>query len=230
MAGQRPERPVRRRRKEDRPSELTAAALELFAEKGYAATRLDDVAARAGVSKGTLYLYFGGKEALFNAVVREGLVSALSQWKEWPENYTGRASDLLREVLLSFWRVIGSGEVGGLLKLVLSEAGNFPEIARFYHDEVIARGAALVHKVVAYGVARGEFRTLNPDAAAHIMLAPLLMRTIWEHSLACGAPSVPPERYLAECFDLMRAGLVPPAILSNRKASYFESACRESST
>ena len=185
-------------------------------------TRLDDVAARAGVAKGTVYLYFDSKEALFNAVVREGLVPALSEWKERPENYTGHASDLLREVLLSFWRVIGSGEVGGLLKLLLSEAGNFPEIARFYHDEVIARGATLVRKVLAYGIARGEFRTLNPDAAAHIMIAPLLMRTIWERSLACGAPSVPPEPYLAEYFDLMRAGLVPPAILSNRKAPYLE--------
>ena len=116
MAGEFLGKTVRRRRKDARPSELTAAALQLFIEKGYAATRLDDIAARAGVVKGTLYLYFDRKEALFNAVVREGLVPALSlsEWKERIADYAGSSPDLLREVILDFWRVVGSGQAGGL--------------------------------------------------------------------------------------------------------------------
>ena len=158
MAGEFLGKPVRRRRKDARPSELTAAALQLFIEKGYAATRLDDVAARAGVVKGTLYLYFDSKEALFNAVVREGLVPALSEWKKRLANYAGSSPDLLREVALDFWRVVESGQVGGLLKLVLSEAGNFSGIAHIYHDGVIAQGIDLLREVVVRGMARSLHR------------------------------------------------------------------------
>lgn len=201
------EKPVRRRRKEARPSELTAAALQLFVEKGYAATRLDDVAARAGVAKGTLYLYFDSKEALFNAVVREGLVPALADWKERLANYDGSSPDLLREVVLDFWRVVGSGQAGGLLKLVLSEAGNFSNFAHIYHDAVIAQGIDLLREIVARGMARGEFRAVDTEAVAHIVMAPLLMRMIWEHSLGRGVPGVPTKRYLAEYLELTLSGL-----------------------
>ena len=202
------EKPVHRRRKQARPSELTAAALELFVEKGYGTTRLDDVAARAGVSKGTLYLYFDSKEALFNAVIREGLLPGFADEEKRIANYTGGSPDLLREVVLGFWRRVGTKPIGGLPKLIFAEAENFPEIARFYHDEVIARGLALMREVVARGIARGEFRAVDPDAAAHIVIAPLLMRMIWAHSLCCcGVPGVPTERYLAEYLELMLGGL-----------------------
>jgi len=207
MAFHSSEKPMRRRRKDARPSELTAAALQLFVEKGYAATRLDDVAARAGVVKGTLYLYFDSKEALFNAVVREGLVPALAEWKERLANCAGSSPDLLREVVLDFWRVVGSGQAGGLLKLVLSEAGNFSDVARIYHDGVIAQGIDLLREVIVRGIARGEFRSVNPEVVAHIVMAPLLMRMIWEHSLGCGVPRVPTKRYLAEYLELMLSGL-----------------------
>ncbi len=202
------EKPFRRRRKEARPSELTAAALELFVEKGYGTTRLDDVAARAGVSKGTLYLYFDSKEALFNAVIREGMLPAFADAEKRIANYAGSSPDLLREVVLGFWRMVGARPIGSLPKLIFAEAENFPEIARFYHDEVIACGVALMREVVARGIARGEFQMRDPDAAAHIMIAPLLMRMVWEHSLGCcGVPGVPTERYLAEYLELMLGGL-----------------------
>ncbi|MBK8762330.1 MAG: TetR/AcrR family transcriptional regulator [Sulfuritalea sp.] len=209
MAGEFLGKTVRRRRKDARPSELTAAALQLFIEKGYAATRLDDIAARAGVVKGTLYLYFDSKEALFNAVVREGLVPALSlsEWKERIADYAGSSPDLLREVILDFWRVVGSGQAGGLLKLVLSEAGNSSDFAHIYHDAVIAQGIDLLRAVIARGMARGEFRAVDTEAVAHIVMAPLLMRMIWEHSLGCGVPGVPTKRYLAEYLELMLSGL-----------------------
>lgn len=200
--------PARRRRKEARPAELTAAALDLFVDKGYAATRLEDVAARAGVSKGTLYLYFDGKEALFKAVVREGLLPALAEGEALVDRFAGPAADLLREVVTGMWRLIGSQRIGGIPKLVFSEAHNFPEIARFYHDEVIQRGTALVRSVIEHGVASGEFRIADVNAAVHVVIAPLLMRMIWRHSIdCCSEAGVGDEAYFTEYFDTMLNGL-----------------------
>lgn len=200
--------PVRRRRKEARPGELTAAALDLFVEKGYAATRLDDVAAQAGVSKGTLYLYFDSKEALFKAVVREGLLPALAEGEGLVADHAGSSADLLREVITGMWRLIGSQRIGGIPKLVFAEAHNFPEIAQFYHDEVILRGTALIRSVIARGIARGEFRPADVDAAIHVVIAPVLMRMIWRHSIdCCAAAGVSDESYFREYFETMLRGL-----------------------
>jgi AcrR family transcriptional regulator len=204
----RTDKPARHRRKEARPAELTAAALELFVEKGYAATRLDDVAALAGVSKGTLYLYFDSKEALFKAVVREGLLPALAEGEALVAGFTGGSADLLREVATGMWALIGAQRIGGIPKLIFAEARNFPEIARFYHEEVILRGTALIRSVIERGIARGEFRPANIDAAIHVVLAPVLMRMIWRHSLdLCAAARIPDETYFAEYFEVMLRGL-----------------------
>jgi len=200
--------PNRRRRKEARPAELTAAALELFVEKGYAATRLEDVAAAAGVSKGTLYRYFDSKEALFKAVVREGLLPALAEGERLVAGFAGSSEDLLREVGAGMWQLIGAQRIGGIPKLIFAEARNFPEIARFYHEEVIRRGTALVRAVITRGMARGEFHTTDPAAATHIVMAPLLMRMIWRHSLdICAAAGVSDATYFSEYFELMLHGL-----------------------
>lgn len=197
-----------RRRKEARPAELTAAALDLFVEKGYAATRLEDVAAVAGVSKGTLYLYFESKEELFKAVVREGLLPALAEGEQLVAGFTGNSEELLREIGSNMWRLIGSQRIGGIPKLVFAEARNFPEIARFYQQEVIQRGTALIRSVVVRGVANGEFRPVDIDAVVLIVMAPLLMRMIWRHSLdICAATSVPDATYFDEYFELMLRGL-----------------------
>lgn len=201
-------KPVSRRRKEARPAELTAAALELFVEKGYAATRLEDVAAAAGVSKGTLYLYFESKEALFKAVVREGLLPALAEGEKRVAEFRGSTADLLREVGWGMWQLIGAQRIGGIPKLIFAEARNFPEIARFYHEEVILRGTALIRSVIERGVASGEFRPVTIDAMIPIVLAPLLMRMIWRHSLdICEAAGISDESYLSAYFELVLRGL-----------------------
>lgn len=203
-----PKLPTHRRRKEARPAELTGAALDLFVDKGYAATRLEDVAARAGVSKGTLYLYFDSKEALFKAVVREGLLPALGEGESLVAGFTGTSADMLREVIDGMWRLIGSQRIGGIPKLVFAEAQNFPEIAHFYHQEVILRGTALIRRVVERGVARGDFRPVDVDAVIHLVLAPVLMRMIWRHSLdCCAVAGVSDESYFAEYFEIMLRGL-----------------------
>ncbi len=201
-------KPAHRRRKEARPAELTAAALDLFVERGYAATRLDDVAARAGVSKGTLYLYFDSKEALFKAVVREGLLPALAEGEALVSGFTGGSETLLREVATGMWALIGAQRIGGIPKLIFAEARNFPEIAQFYEQEVIQRGTALIRSVIARGVARGEFRPVDIDATVLLVMAPVLMRMIWRHSLdICCATGVPDDTYFAEYFELMLRGL-----------------------
>lgn len=203
-----PRKPAHRRRKESRPAELTAAALDLFVEKGYAATRLEDVAAAAGVSKGTLYLYFESKEELFKAVVREGLLPALAEGEQLVAGFTGGSEDLLREVGSGMWRLIGAQRIGGIPKLIFAEARNFPEIARFYQQEVIQRGTALIHSVIRRGMARGEFRPADIDVTGLIVMAPVLMRMIWRHSLdICSATGVSDDSYFAEYFEIMLRGL-----------------------
>ena len=200
--------PTRRRRKEARPAELIAAALDSFVDKGYAATRLEDVAARAGVSKGTLYLYFDSKEALFKAVVREGLLPALAEGEQIVAHFSGPSEDLLREVMSGMWRLIGSQRIGGIPKLVFAEARNFPEIAAFYHQEVILRGTAMIREVIARGVSRGEFRAIDPEVAIYIVIAPVLMRMIWQHSIdCCAAAGISDEAYFTEYFEIMLRGL-----------------------
>ena len=146
---------TRRRRKDDRPAELTAAALELFVDQGFAATRLEDVAARAGVSKGTLYLYFSSKEALFKAVIEHGMVAALVAAEERLASYQGSAVELLHELLLGWWEQIGSTSMAGVSKLIIAESRNFPELAQYYRERVIRRGRALLRSALQRGIDEG---------------------------------------------------------------------------
>lgn len=160
------------RRKDARPQELLAAALTLFVERGYAATRLDDVAARAGVSKGTLYLYFASKEELFRAVVRENLVPVLDEAEQIIDGYAGDSANLLREFILGWWQRIGDTPLAGLTKLMMAESGNFPEVAQFYHDEIISRSDALIVRMLERGMARGEFRQVDAAQARLVIVSP----------------------------------------------------------
>lgn len=201
--------PSRKRRKEARPSELTAAALELFVEKGFAATRLDDVAKRAGVSKGTLYLYFDSKEALFKAVIQEGMVPALAEGEAILARHEGSTFDLLAMLLNAWWTLIGETHLSGIPKLMISEARNFPEVAQFYHENVITRGRALVGAALERGMASGEFRPMDVNVYIDVIISPVLMLTVWRHSMACCLQGEPePREFLAVHLDLLRRGLL----------------------
>jgi len=196
------------RRKAARPQELVAAALALFVERGYAATRLEDVAAAAGVSKGTVYLYFANKEELFKTVVRENLVPALAKGVDLVDSYEGSTPELLRELLRGWWGLIGATPVAGLTKLILAEAGNFPDIAAFYHREVTVPGDELFARVLARGVARGELRALPPNPATTLICAPLVFLMLWQHGLGVGAPcEIDPEAYLDNLLEVLLFGL-----------------------
>jgi AcrR family transcriptional regulator len=177
------------RRKDARPGEILDAALDLFVEKGFAASRLEDVAQRAGVSKGTVYLYFDSKEDLFKAVIRSGMVRAIEEAERRVAAYPGSAADLLRELYTAWWQNIGGTKLAGIPKLMISEAQNFPELARFYYEEVIQRGSQLFARTVERGIERGEFRRVNVDHTVRAIVAPLIMRAILEHSfLPCAGP------------------------------------------
>lgn len=198
----------RRRRKDARPSELTAAALDLFVEKGFAATRLDDVAARAGVSKGTLYLYFDSKEALFKAVIEEGIVPMLVAAEKTMAEYQGSSADLLRSLLFGWWQQIGSTHLAGVPKLIISESRNFPEVAKYYYDNVILRGRNLIAAVLNRGIERREFRQMEINACIDVIMAPLLMLVVWRFSFCNCGGDIEPQRFLETHFDLLVRGLM----------------------
>ena len=176
--------PKRERRKEARPGELLVAALDLFVEKGFAATRMEEVALRAGVSKGTVFLYFPSKLDLFKAVVRENISGRFQEWDAESERYEGSSAELLRHAMLSWWERVGATQASGISKLMLSEGGNFPEMAEFFHQEVVRPGHAILSRVIARGIARGEFRPVHIDHAVHGVVSTMIFLALSKHS-AC---------------------------------------------
>jgi len=199
----------RRRRKAARPAELLEAAIEVFAEKGFAAARLEEVARRAGVSKGTAYLYFPTKEALFKAAIREVVVTRLAMGEREVEDWQGSNAALLRRMLEQWGQLVRSRQ-GGLLKLIVAEARNFPDLAAWYHAEVGARGHRLLTAVLERGIAQGEFRGGDVEAMAQVVACPLAFRAIWSNSVGCyETPPLSDERFYDSYLTLMLAGLRP---------------------
>ncbi|MCC6350431.1 MAG: TetR/AcrR family transcriptional regulator [Candidatus Eisenbacteria bacterium] len=207
-AGERGANPRWHRRKETRPAEILEAALQEFVERGYAATRLDDIARRAGCTKGTIFLYFATKEELFKAVVREHVVPRILQAEQTVEQHAGSARELLEKVLRTRWQTLYHSELSGLPKLMFAEAGNFPDLARFYHDEVIARSQAIVKGIVQRGIERGEFRPVDAHSIALVASAPMLMAALWKHSFSHCVPSYADARaYFEASLDNLLSGL-----------------------
>src|SRR5262249_20357024 len=147
-----------RRRKEARPSEILKAALACFQEKGFAATRLEEVAARAKVTKGTIYLYYDSKEKLFEAVVRGELIPNIERL-EATFAQPGPSMLLLEQLFALFARDIAPSPISVIPKLVIAEAGNFPDLARFYLENVVRRMLRLIASILQRGIDSGEFRS-----------------------------------------------------------------------
>jgi AcrR family transcriptional regulator len=202
---------VRQRRKEARPQELLDAALDLFVEKGFAATRAEEVAKRAGVSKGTLYLYYPSKEELFKAVVRRSLTSLIAEGEQIAARFEGSSADLLALLIQTWWERFGSTPAAGIHKIVLAEVRNFPELAQFYADEVMVPADRLFGGCVERGVARGEFRPMPTHEVSLALIAPLIFMAIHRHSFGCcpvhGTADMDPELMLKTHLDLVLRGL-----------------------
>ena len=171
-----------RRRKEARPEEIAAAALDVFARRGFAATRLEDVAARAGVSKGTLYLYFPDKESLFKEAVRSAILPGLAAAEQLAADPGAPSFGILAGIVRAIAQRLAMSPAGAIPKLMIAEAGNFPELAAFYYDEVIRRGFGLVGSVLERGIAQGEFRPVPVAATVRLVVAPILLAALWRHS------------------------------------------------
>jgi len=179
--------PFRQRRKEARPAELLEAALALFVEKGFANTRSEEVARLAGVSKGTLYLYFPSKEELLKAVIQRYLADEIQAGVAEAAQIDGPTPVLMERLLVDWWLRVYHGGASGVFKLVLTEVRNFPEIADFYLERVVRPGNELVGGLLRRGQARGEFRTVDVDAAVHSIIMPFVLLCVHKHTLgACG--------------------------------------------
>ncbi len=200
----------RERRKEARPGELLDAALDLFVEKGFAATRVEEVAARAGVSKGTLFLYFPSKDELFKAVVRESISGRLVECKSDFEAFSGSSRDMLAYCMNSWWQRVGATKASGLTKLMMSEAANFPDIAAFYQQEVIRPSHSLIRRILQRGIERGEFRSMDLDYAVYSVVAPMVFMILSQHSKGVCMPNdcpLDPQKYIAAQLSVLLDGM-----------------------
>jgi AcrR family transcriptional regulator len=172
-------KPRYRRRKEDRPQEITEAALMAFAEKGYAATRVEEVAKRAGVSKGLLYLYFKTKEDLFKAVVKSVVVRRVDQLIGNIESTDLSSENFIRGPLTSFLKQVPGSPVAIVIRLLISEGPRHPDLVNYYYDNVVAKGLAAITGFVERGVDRGEFRKSVITELPQLFLAPVMLAIVW---------------------------------------------------
>lgn len=183
-------RPRWQRRAEERPAEICAAALDVFTEKGFAAAKLDDIARRAGVSKGTLYLYFKDKDELFRAVIRDTIapdidsVSGLVVASDMP------FADCVRMLLKRFAEISAKVPVGAVAKMVVGESRNFPKLAKVWHDEVVSKALGLIVALIQKAQDRGEVRGGDPRLQAFSLMGPMMIAILWRETLqpAGGAP------------------------------------------
>lgn len=179
-----PEASPRTRRPQDRATDIARAALELFVTRGFAATKLEDVAKAASVSKGLPYLYFKNKEELFKAVITEAIGGPLAEATAMIDHFDGPSEALLRELVAGF-RAFEESPGGGVVKLILAEAGNFPDVARFFCAHFDVPGRALFIRALRRGVERKEFGPIaDIETTAIILLHPLAMFSVWKRSLS----------------------------------------------
>lgn len=203
--------PKFRRRKDERPAEIVAAALEVFAEKGFAAARLDEIARRAGVSKGAVYLYFETKEDIFRAVVVQAIAPNVGAVRAMIAAHPGPLPDLLRSVAARMGQVIETTPIGGVLKMVVGEARNFPEIARVWHDELVSQALGALAGAIATAQDRGEVRPGDPRAYALQLISPILVAVLWRETFVpVGAEPFDLRALMAQHVDTILGGMAMP--------------------
>jgi len=219
-----------RRRKQVRPRELLDAALALFVEKGFAAARMEEIAARAGVSKGTLYLYFRSKEDLLKTLIAERFSCQIAVRVHETATPARTSHDLLRDVLTAWWSALmEGGHAGGIFKLVFAEARTFPGLAEFWSRDVIEPVRRLISRIVVRGIDRGEFRPVEPDLVVHSLVLPIVMVCLHRHTIGAGVPDDPlmnaPD-LPAECASTHFAWYTPASISRRQSnSSSLRTAC-----
>ena len=201
--------PKFKRRKADRPDEIVAAALEVFAEKGFAAARLEDIAARAGVSKGAIYLYFATKQDIFRAVVEQGVAPNLDLVRAGLAAANGNFADLLRGLVKALSSVVAATSVGGIVKMVIGESRNFPELAQAWHDKLVYPALGAMTDAIAAAQARGELRPGDPRLYAISLISPMLVGVIWRETFTpVGADPIDIPALAEQHLDLWLRGVL----------------------
>lgn len=200
--------PPRKRRPDERPGEILEAALDLFSERGFSGTRLEDVAARAGLSKAAIYLYFDDKTALLKALVHEMATSNIGAIRDIAAAHRGPIAPLLRQILLFIGERMNNSRLPDLLKLIISEARAHPEIGRFYLENVIDQAMPLMRSLVERGIASGEFRPVDPALTVKCVMGPMLLAAIWRGVFQpIGAPALDAEALARQHADLILTAL-----------------------
>jgi AcrR family transcriptional regulator len=203
-------RPRQRRAPAERPGEIIDAALALFVEKGFAATRLDDVAERAGLSKAAIYLYFDDKIALFQGVIQQAIGSNLGMVETMLAAHRGPVAELLPRILEFMASRVEETPMASVAKLVISESRAFPEIGRFYLEEVIGRGLPLMEGLIKRGIAQGEFRKVDPVLTVRSIIGAMLLAVIWRTVFEpIGAEKLDVRALARHHADLMLHALMP---------------------
>ena len=191
------EQPKRRRRKEARPSEIIEAAIALFAERGFGAARLEDVARRAGVAKGTVFVYFPTKDDLFRAVARTVLTSHLERLHSAAADLDRPMAELVPMLLAQAAAVIGEGRLPAMMRLLVAESRQFPDLARVWHDEVVSKVLGMLTLAIERAQARGEIKPGNARLYAFSIMGPMLASALFREVFRDTAP-LPDLRELAE--------------------------------
>jgi len=201
---------VRKRRPEARPTEILEAALDLFTERGFNATRLEDVASRAGLSKAAIYLYFNDKTSLLTAVVQATVGANIGIASDMISKHQGPVAPLLRQLLGFMAGRMQETRMPDLIKLVISESRAHPEIGRFYMDNVINKALPLFQSLIERGIASGEFREVDPRLTVKCLVGPMLLGAIWKSAFEpIGADPIDISALAAHDADLIIRALRP---------------------
>ncbi len=202
----RPENKSHQRRKEARPAEILDAAFKEFADKGFGAARLEDVAARAGIAKGTIYVYFESKEAVFEAAVRSRVLPVLEEVEALVDTFPGTSADLLKHFIAAFYARIADPGTRMVIRILIADGPAFPGLVQFYHREVVSKAESLLRRVVERGIARGEFHSNGATDLPIVLIGPGLMAAIWQMIFYQLDP-VPLQQFEAAHIDLVLSGL-----------------------
>lgn len=193
--------PRYQRRKEDRPQEITEAALAAFAEKGYAATRVDEVAKRAGVSKGLLYLYFKTKEELFKSVIRSLVVPRIDALTKIVDQSELSSEEFLRGPFLDFAKKMPGSPISVIVRLMVAEGPKHPDLVSFYWDNVVSRGLGLIKELLDRGVRNGEFRKTAVSEQPELFIMPVVFSVIFQ--LLFSERSLNTDKLIETQFELL---------------------------
>ncbi|MDB5472404.1 MAG: transcriptional regulator, TetR family [Caulobacter sp.] len=201
--------PKFQRRKDDRPGEIVTAALAVFSEKGFAAAKLDEIARRAGVSKGALYLYYETKEDIFHAVVKTAVAPNVEMVKARLEAFPGPFGGLLEIFLPTIAGVLSVSPVASIGKMVISEGRNFPELARYWHDELVTPMIGIVSGLIGRAQDRGEVRPGDPKLYAIEIISPFLMALLWRETFVpVGAEPFDLNALAAQHLGVLKGGML----------------------